>query len=269
MNIIFKMFKRLRKQSNLVKNISIIALIIAVITGVITTVNYKSLYQQQEDLTYNYSTKYQEKLKENEKLNSQIKDYQENLKQKDVEIKNINKKLKEREQELQKLKEEINDSSNNEPEKETTSTKSTTKIISTNQDKYKESTIIWKYLTSTLSLNKYVAAGILGNIMVEVGGQSLDISNWPTYSKGYYYGICQWAGGRKSRLLNDFGTSLESQLEFLEVELFETIPRGKSFYNMQNEKDAALYFAKYYERCSSEYYSIRQTCATKALEYFS
>jgi hypothetical protein len=68
--------------------------------------------------------------------------------------------------------------------------------------------------------------------------------------------------------LNSFGTSLEAQLEFLSVELFEVIPKGNAFYSMQNEQEAALYFAKYYERCSSKYYSVRQRNATKALQYF-
>ena len=105
--------------------------------------------------------------------------------------------------------------------------------------------------------------------MAEVGGQSLDISRWPQYSQGTYYGICQWAGSRKNRLLNDFGTTLDDQIRFLSVELFEVIPIENSFYNMQDEREAALYFAKYYERCSSKYYSVSQNNATKALTYFT
>jgi hypothetical protein len=38
---------------------------------------------------------------------------------------------------------------------------------------------------------------------------------------------------------------------------------------MQDEKEAALYFAKYYERCGSGSYSVRQSNATKALDYFT
>lgn len=132
---------------------------------------------------------------------------------------------------------------------------------------YSQATSIWNALLE-LGLNKYVCAGILGNIMAEVGGQTLDISNWPKYSQGSYYGICQWGGDRRQRLLTEFGTTLEDQISFLSVELFEVIPKGSSFYNMQDEKEAALYFAKYYERCGSSSYSVRQTNATKALEYF-
>jgi len=136
---------------------------------------------------------------------------------------------------------------------------------------YIQSTYIWVYLTDTLGLSKYVAAGILGNIMVEVGGQSLDISR---YSCGYssnkeYYGICQWSKHRKDRLFKDFGYSLEAQLKFLSVEIFEEIPENTGFYELTDEKEVALYFAKNYERCNTRSYKLRQQCATKALEYFT
>jgi hypothetical protein len=133
---------------------------------------------------------------------------------------------------------------------------------------YNQAAQVWNYLRD-LGLNEYVCAGIMGNIMAEVGGQTLDISRWPQYSQKSYYGICQWAGSRKQRLLNDYGTTLEDQVRFLSVELFEVIPKGNSFYNMQDEKEAALYFAKYYERCGSGSYAVRQNNATKALQYFT
>lgn len=132
---------------------------------------------------------------------------------------------------------------------------------------YSEATQVWYNLKSE-GLNDYVCAGILGNIMSEVGGQTLDISQWKTLSNNGYYGICQWSGKRKDRLLKKFGNSLESQIEFLKVEMFEVIPIEDPFWSLQNEKEAALYFAKYYEKCNSKYYSVRQKNATKALEYF-
>lgn len=131
-----------------------------------------------------------------------------------------------------------------------------------------EATLVWNNLKS-LRLNDYVCAGIIGNIMAEVGGQTLDFSYWEIGSQSTHYGICQWGGARRERLLTQFGGSLEAQIEFLKVELFEVIPQTSSFYQMQNEKEAALYFAKYYERCSSDYYAIRQINATKALDYFT
>jgi outer membrane murein-binding lipoprotein Lpp len=129
---------------------------------------------------------------------------------------------------------------------------------------YPNASKIWAFLKEQ-GYNDYVCAGIMGNIMAEVGGQTLNIE---PYLGNSYYGICQWGGGRKTRLLNSFGSSLEAQLSFLAVELPEVIPTGSSFYSIQNEQQAALYFAQYYERCSSSTYSIRQQNATKAYNYF-
>jgi hypothetical protein len=122
-----------------------------------------------------------------------------------------------------------------------------------------------------MGLNDYVAAGIMGNIMVEVGGQTLDISRYSCResNSGRYYGMCQWAGSRKERLLRDFGGTLKDQCEFLKVELFEVIPQSNSFYELQDEQEAALYFAKKFERCAEYSYAKRLKCATKALEYFT
>ena len=55
---------------------------------------------------------------------------------------------------------------------------------------YPVATTIWYYLKD-LGYNDYVCAGILGNIMAEVGGQTLNIQHW---LGGYgYYGMCQWS----------------------------------------------------------------------------
>ena len=136
---------------------------------------------------------------------------------------------------------------------------------------YIQATYVWDYLKNNIGLSDYVAAGIMGNIMVEVGGQTLDISK---YSCGWsdnkeYYGICQWSKERKDRLFEDFGSSLEAQCKFLGVELFEIIPEDEEFYQWTDEKEVALYFAKNFERCGTRSYKLRQQCASKALEYFS
>ena len=203
-----------------------------------------------------------------ESLNTEIEDleqvsknYEKSIQEKDAQIVELEKKNSELQKEIEELKKS--------PKKvvQTSSTSPNTDT-SVKDGNYDQARMVWNYLRD-IGLNKYVCAGILGNIMAEVGGQTLDISQWPKYSKNYYYGICQWSSGRKKRLLNDFGTTLEDQIRFLSVELFEVIPKDNSFYNMQDEKEAALYFAKYYERCSSKYYSVRQKNATKALNYFS
>ena len=71
------------------------------------------------------------------------------------------------------------------------------------------------------------------------------------------------------RLLSEFGSTFEDQLRFLAVELSEIFKEGDPFYDIQDEKEAALCFAKRFERCSSKYYSVRQINATTALKYFA
>ena len=54
---------------------------------------------------------------------------------------------------------------------------------------YPAATQIWRYMKAQ-GWNDYVCAGIMGNIMAEVGGQTLDIRY--TLSSSGYYGMCQW-----------------------------------------------------------------------------
>ena len=255
MSIIFKILKYLKKHSNLIKNIITAVCLIAALIGVIFAINYKSLYNEQTEAASIAVEEKNAAVADKEKLNQQIQEYENQIAEKDKTIDELEEKVEEVKR--KKSAASITNLSN-------------TYTISPSTDAdYSQATYIWNYLKG-LGLNDYVCAGIMGNIMAEVGGQTLDISRWSTYAgNSYYYGICQWAGSRKSRLLNDFGTSLEAQVKFLGVELFEVIPSDNSFYNMQNEKEAALYFAKYYERCNSKHYSVRQQNATAALQYFT
>lgn len=136
---------------------------------------------------------------------------------------------------------------------------------------YFQLTYVWYYLKYEIGLNDYVAAGIIGNIMIEVGGATFDISRYSCRDSisGKYYGICQWGGSRKTRLLSEYGGTLKAQCEFLHKELFEVIKPSNSFYELQDEKEAALYFAKKYERCAERSYEKRMVTATYALEYFT
>lgn len=136
---------------------------------------------------------------------------------------------------------------------------------------YPVATTIWNYLKD-LGYNDYVAAGILGNMMAEVGGQTLNIQ--PTLSNGTYYGICQWKL-RYYPSVNGLGT--EGQLDLLASTIEKEFNEFgymsgysyEEFLNIQDEQVAALAFAKTYERCGSGSHSVRQKNATKALEYFT
>ena len=136
---------------------------------------------------------------------------------------------------------------------------------------YPNATYIWKHMKAQ-GWNDYVCAGIMGNLMAEVGGQTLDIRY--TLSSSGYYGMCQW-----NRAYSEvWGAGLETQCIFLSDTIkyeFDTYgfnyQKGfnfNSFLNMTDAQQAALAFAKSYERCSSASYNVRMENAVKAYNYF-
>lgn len=137
---------------------------------------------------------------------------------------------------------------------------------------YPEAEFIWQYLHD-IGFNDYVSAGIIGNMMVESGGHTLAIQ--PEVETKIYYGICQWM---KKYYPDVIGVSLEAQCDYLrdtiqyEIDTFGSCySKGfkyADFIALENERDAALAFAKSYERCGSDGYILRQDCAETALEYF-
>lgn len=137
--------------------------------------------------------------------------------------------------------------------------------------KYPTATEIWLYMKE-LGWNDYVCAGIMGNLMAEVGGQTLNIQ-YQLRGNGYY-GMCQWSRGYSKV----WGADLATQCNFLRDTIkYELDTYGyayakgfnyNSFLNMSNEREVAKAFAKCYERCSSRTYTIRQNNATRAYEYF-
>lgn len=137
-------------------------------------------------------------------------------------------------------------------------------------EEYPEATTIWLYLTVEMEYNEYVAAGVLGNIMNEAGGNSLNI-NPSAQNPAGYYGICQW----NSSIYGDvWYCNLVEQLDYLNNTIeYEFNCYGnmsyESFCNLTDEREAALSFARSYERCSSASYGRRQNNATTVLSYFS
>lgn len=138
-------------------------------------------------------------------------------------------------------------------------------------EEYPVATEIWLYMKD-LGWNDYVCAGIMGNLMAEVGGQTLALNET---SKGNgYYGICQWNKG----YAGVWDTDLATQCDFLrdtiqyEIDTFGyAYAKGfdfESFLELTNEKKVAKAFAACYERCGSGTYKVRQTNATIAYNYF-
>ena len=138
-------------------------------------------------------------------------------------------------------------------------------------EEYQAAFTIWYYLKD-LGYNDYVCAGILGNLMVEVGGQTLDIQYW--LGDGEYDGMCQWS----TKYYGDIPKDLIGQCNLLAETIEENFDifgcnykqnfYYEDFLNLKDEEEAALAFAMCYERCDSRYYDIRLTSATEAYNYF-
>ena len=143
------------------------------------------------------------------------------------------------------------------------------------EKKYPAASTVWHYLTETMELNEHVAAGILGNMMAEVGGQTLDLQ--VDCSGRGYYGICQWS--RKYMVYDITGSNLDTQLGYLnetiedEFAVFGDLYMSgftyQDFCNMQNAQDAAKAFAVVYERCGSGSHGVRKSNAVTAYEYYT
>lgn len=78
-------------------------------------------------------------------------------------------------------------------------------------EEYPIATQVWKYMSQTLGWSDEVCAGVMGNMMAECGGQTLNLK-WNVYNSAGFYGLCQWHPNYYSQMQ---GASLETQLEFL------------------------------------------------------
>lgn len=149
-----------------------------------------------------------------------------------------------------------------------------TYVTATQMNEYPVASTVWKLLKEA-GYNDYVCAGIIGNMMAECGGQTLDLNPYDYSDGGYYYGLCQWNAGVYGYV---FGGDVEYQIEvLLDTIEYELDTYGSNYYygfdhdsfiNLTDEQDAALAFAQCYERCGSAYYYIRQINATEAYDYF-
>ena len=154
--------------------------------------------------------------------------------------------------------------------KKQTKIKKKKKFYYVKSKKYPKAAKIWNYLRKN-GYSKKVTAGIMGNIIVECGGQTLAIN--PYLYSGGYYGICQWSLYYCPSIA---GANLNKQLKYLKKTIKPEFDNYgscsgytyKQFKKIKNEKTAAIAFAKTYERCASCSYYIRKVNATKAYKYF-
>lgn len=140
-------------------------------------------------------------------------------------------------------------------------------------DKYAAADYIWARLTDA-GFSNYVSAGIMGNIMAEVGGQSLYIQYW--LNNGEYSGICQWS---KDYFPDASGKDLQAQVDYLLGNIEDIMNTCGDYYRwgftyndfiaLDSAKAAAGAFCLCYEKCGTASYAIRQDNAVAALQYYS
>ena len=173
-----------------------------------------------------------------------------------------------------KIVEETTTQLNTEISEETT-TEINNNIWAEKEAEYPVATYIWRYMKD-LGWSDAVCAGIMGNMMTEAGGHTLNIKPYLYGGGGSYYGICQWYLPYTTR--NIAGTGVETQCNYLRDTIkkemntfgykYSSSMNYSNFLALSSPSEAALAFAKCYERCSSSYYTVRQTDAQKAYKYF-
>lgn len=138
---------------------------------------------------------------------------------------------------------------------------------------YPVATQVWLYLKNEMGYSDHAAAGIIGNMMAECGGHTLDLK-WGAYNPSKHYGLCQWS----SRYYPEMqGATLEEQLEFMKESFPEVIDRYgylytkgfdyEQFITMDDCGDAAIAFCVIYERPGGSQ-NYRRGLAQKAYDYF-
>ena len=144
---------------------------------------------------------------------------------------------------------------------------------------YPEAQLIWNTMISW-GWTPETCAGIIGNMMAEIGGGTLNLSNWNS-NGGCGYGLIQWTSGRRSTIKSRYGSypTIEQQLIFMRDELFGTnntrqqvsssvLNRIMNTNGSETPESIAFCFASNYERCASRYRARRQEYARIAYDYF-
>ncbi len=144
-------------------------------------------------------------------------------------------------------------------------------------EEYPVATKVWLYLSEELEYSDEVCAGIIGNMMAECGGQTLDL-DWTAKNKSSgCYGLCQWHPRYYKEIQ---GADLDAQLDFMATSFPDVLSRYLSicykrgftyedFLAMEDPGEVAYAFCITYERPGPGSYAQRRTNAVKAYEYFT
>lgn len=121
-----------------------------------------------------------------------------------------------------------------------------------------------------------VCAAILGNMMAECGGNTLELNPYAGGDSGTSFGLCQWHAGRKNSMLKFNGQNyntkdnlptIEHQIDYLEYEL-----QNYNFLNSdKNYEELAYDFCVKFERPANKYKKgkYRQQLAEIAYQEFA
>ena len=144
-------------------------------------------------------------------------------------------------------------------------------------NQYPTATIAWVYMTEELGWSDVIAAGIIGNMMTECGGQTLTL-DWDSNGKNGY-GLIQWVGERRISIKEKYGETptVIEQINFIKDELYGTNgvkqqvtdEQRELILNASSPEKCATEFAVWFERPSLKNYGIRRSNAAKAYEYFT
>ncbi len=143
------------------------------------------------------------------------------------------------------------------------------------EEEYFYAANVFKYFRQR-GFTKEVTSAIIGNMMIETSGGSLSLKPTIYSPSGNYYGLCQWS---KKYYPEAHGLSFEQQLDYLlktmplEFNTFGWLYKEgfdfEDFIKMTDIEEAALAFAKVYERCGPASYNLRKQAAKKAYNYFN
>lgn len=146
------------------------------------------------------------------------------------------------------------------------------KLFAEKFEEYPVATIVWIKLHE-YGLNDYVIAGIIGNMMVECGGYTLNLDA-DLYSS-HYYGLCMWNYKSYWEVCD---MSAIKQVDFLMGNIEYTIDtygylygswmNYNSFKEVQSIYEASMVFEYAYEMDDHRATQQRINCSNIAYEYF-
>ena len=130
---------------------------------------------------------------------------------------------------------------------------------------YPAAALVWQLLREA-GLSAPVTAGIMGNMMAEVGGHTLNFMPYTRVSG--FYGLCMWATVYTPQV---DGLDIHGQIRVLMETMEANIAAGggsyAEFVQIQDARAAAKYFSDFYER-PAVWATARADNAETALKYF-